>query len=93
MDVKDGEYEELRELGHVGYASFYLYECWDESELKNKADVTIYKQLLVFDAKLGTTHSEQLRLCVRYSPRKDLIEVSISCKRHGLKYFMGYLCV
>ena len=75
VDVKDGEYDELRELGYVGYAEYYLRECWDESELKNKADVTIYKQLLEIDSKLGTTQSEQLRRCLCYSPRKDLIEV------------------
>ena len=77
--VKDGEYEdcdeELRELGFAGYAHYYLQECWDESELKNKADVSIYKQLLQIDSKLGTTQSEQLRCCILYSPRKDLIEV------------------
>ena len=76
MDVKDGEYDELREeLGFVGYAEYYLLECWDESGLKNKADVSIYKQLLEIDSKLGTTPSEQLRWCLAYSPRKDLIEV------------------
>ena len=78
MDVKDGEYDELREeLGFVGYANYYLQKCWDKSELKNKADVTIYKLLLEIDSKLGTTQSEQLFWCLCYSPRKDLIEVLI----------------
>ena len=71
-------HDELRKDGYVGYAHYYLEKCWNKSELKNKADVKIYKQLLEIDAKLGTTQSEQLRWCVRYSPRKDLIEVSIS---------------
>ena len=75
VDVKDDEYDELKKLGFVGYADYYLQECWNESELKNKADVTIYKQLLEIDSKLGTTQSEQLRWCLRYSPRKDLMEV------------------
>ena len=66
---------ELRELGYVGYAEYYLDECWNESELKNKADVAVYKQLLKIDSKLGTTQSEQLRWCLSYSPRKDLFEV------------------
>ena len=69
------EKHELREFGYVGYANYYLKKCWDESELKNKADVTIYKQLLEIDSKLGTTQSEQLFGCVFQSPRKDLIEV------------------
>ena len=67
--------DRLRKPGFVGYADYYLARCWDESELKNKADVTIYKQLLEIDSKLGTTQSEQLRCCILYSPRKDLIEV------------------
>ena len=70
-----GIVKEPRELGFAGYAHYYLQECWDESELKNKADVSIYKQLLQIDSKLGTTQSEQLLSCVFYSPRKDLIEV------------------
>ena len=76
MDVKDGFYDVLREKhGYVGYANYYLQECWDESELKNKADVKIYKKLLEIDAKLGTTQTEQLFKCLIYSPRKDQIEV------------------
>ena len=75
MDVKDGEYDELREVGFVGYAEYYLQNCWNETELKNKADVTIYKQLLEIDSKLGTTQSEQLFECVFHSLRMDLIKV------------------
>ena len=76
MVVEDGFYDVLREeYDFVGYAHYYLQECWNESELKNKADVTIYKQLLEIDSKLGTTQSEQLRWCLAYLPRKDLIEV------------------
>ena len=67
--------DKLRELGYVGYANYYLHNCWDESELKNNADVTIYKQLLEIDSKLGTTQSKQLLGCLRHSTRKDLIEV------------------
>ena len=69
------EYDELREIGCVGYADYYLFKCWDKSELKNKADVAIYKQLLEIDLKLGTAPSEQLLGCLDYSPRKDLVEV------------------
>ena len=75
MDVKDGEYKELRELGYVGYANYYIHNCWDESEFKNKADVSIYKQLLEIDSKLGTNPSEQLFWCVYHSLRMDLIKV------------------
>jgi len=77
MIVRDGIYDVLRDEKHkyVGYAEYYLQACWNESELKNKADVTIYKQLLEIDSKLGTTESEQLRWCLCYSPRKDFIEV------------------
>ena len=70
-----GKPDEFREYGYVGYAHLYLSECWNESEFKNKADLTVYKQLIEIDAKLGTTQSEQLRFCLRYSPRNDFIEV------------------
>ena len=69
------DYDEMRESNHVGYASYYLFKCWDKSELKNKADNTIYKQLLEIDAKLGTTQSEQQFGCVKHSLRMDLIKV------------------
>ena len=68
-------HDELRKDGYVGYADYYLRKCWDESELKNKADVTIYKQLLEIDAKLGTTQTEQLFKCVFQSLRMNLIKV------------------
>ena len=75
IDMIFDDFNEIREDGGVGYAHYYLRECLDESELKNNADVTIYKQLLEIDAKLGTTRSEQLHWCLAYSPREDLIEV------------------
>jgi len=76
MAVKDDEYDELREeYGYAGYASNYLSQCWDETELTNKADMTIYKQLLEIDSKLGTTQTEQLYWCVFYSLQMDLIKV------------------
>ena len=74
MDQVDKHYK-VRELGYVGYANYYLRVCWNESEFENKADVTIYKQLLEIDSKLGTTQAEQLFECLRLSPREDLLEV------------------
>ena len=65
----------LLEDGFVGYAHYYLQDCWDASKLKNKADVAVYKQLLEIDSKLGTTQSEQLDWCVFHSLRMDLIKV------------------
>ena len=73
MDQVD--HDKLREDGYVGYAQYYLQQCWNKSELKNEADVAVYKQLLEIDAKLGTTQSEQLFGCVFYSLRMDLIMV------------------
>ena len=73
--VTENKFDVLRKKGYAGYAHYYLKGCWNESELKNKADVTIYKQLLEIDSKLGTTQSEQLFECVFHSLRMDLIEV------------------
>ena len=67
--------DKVRELGFVGYANYYVFKCLDKSEFKNKADVTVYKQLLEIDSKLGTTPTEQLFLLVFRSLRTDLIRV------------------
>ena len=67
--------DKVRELDYVGYAHYYLQKCWNESKLKNKADVKIYKKLLEIDSKLGTTQSEQLFWCLYNSLRIDLIKV------------------
>ena len=73
--VTENKFEMLRKAGWVGYAHYYLKGCWDKSELKNKADLAVYKQLLEIDSKLGTTQSEQLFGCVFHSLRMDLIKV------------------
>ena len=74
--VTENKFDLLREeLGYVGYADYYLKNCYDTSELVNKANVTIYGQLLEIDSKLGTTQAEQLFVCVFTSVRMDLIKV------------------
>ena len=74
--VTENNFDVLREKhGAAGYASYYIYHCWDESELINKADVAVYKQLLEIDSKLGTTQTEQLFWCVFNTVRMDLIKV------------------
>ena len=75
--VNENLFDVLRDEKHrfVGYANYYVFKCWDKSEFKNKADVTIYKQLLEIDSKLGTTQTEQLFECVFYSLRMDFIKV------------------
>ena len=75
INIDQVDHDKLREDDFVGYAHYYLQKCWDKSELKNKADVKIYKQLLEIDSKLGTTQSEQLFRCVFHSFRMDLIKV------------------
>ena len=76
IPVKENSYNLLRdEYGFVGFADYYIQNCWDESELVNKADVIIYKQLLEIDTELGTNQSEQLWNCVYNSIRIDLVKV------------------
>ena len=69
------DYDKIQEYDYVGYAEYYLKKSWDKSEFKNKAGLTIYKQLLEIDSKLGTTQTEQLFQCVGHLPRMDLIKV------------------
>ena len=79
IDFTENKYDELREeYGYVGYANYYLAQCYDRSELKNKAEIEVYKKLLEIDAKLGTTQSEQLFGCVSSSVPMDLIKVTES---------------
>ena len=75
IDITENNFDELRKIGWVGYSHYYLQKCWNKSELKNNADVTIYKDLLKIDSKLGTTQSEHLFGCVVDSLRMDLIMV------------------
>ena len=76
IPITENLFDVLREIhGYVGYAHYYLQGCWDKSKLENKADVSIYKQLLEIDSILGTTQSEQLSWCVFNSVRMDLIKV------------------
>ena len=75
IPIRETGFDQLRKLGFVGYANYYLPNCFDKSQLVNKADVTIYKQLLEIDSKLGTTQAEQLFECVFWSVRMDLIKV------------------
>ena len=72
---EENEFDVLREDGFVGYAQYYLQESYDKSELINKAEIKIYKELLEIDSKLGTTQTEQLFECVFKSVRMDLIKV------------------
>ena len=69
------DYETIREYGFAGFAEYYLKECWERSILMNKADVTLYKQLLEIDAKLGVTQTEQLFKGVFRTLRMDLLVV------------------
>ena len=39
------DYKKIRENDFVGYAEYVLYKCWNESKLKNKASVKIYKYM------------------------------------------------
>ena len=75
--VTENEFDVLREKhGWVGYANYYLCQCFDDSELINKAKIEIYKELVEIDGKLGTTQTEQLLKCVKESVQMDLIKVT-----------------
>ena len=71
----DVDYDGMRNNGGAGYASYYLYNCWNESEMKNEADVSIHRRLVDIDSKLGTNASLQLFGCIMFTTRWDLIKV------------------
>ena len=76
----------LREKGFVGFADCYLQQSYDKSELRNKAEIEIYKELLEIDSQLGTTLTEQLFKCVFQSLRMDLIKVRVIFGLWNSKY-------
>ena len=62
------DYDILRkDYGYAGFASYYIGNSWDKTDLVNKADVNIYKKLITIDQKMGTQMTEQLERCVEYS--------------------------
>ena len=69
------DYDELRNDEYVGFAEYYLEQSWDKTALVNRADVKVYEELFKIDNELGTTISEQLRWCVFWSLRLDLVKV------------------
>ena len=74
--VSERVYHVLRARSeYIGYAHYYLQKNLEESEKVNKADITIYKQLLEIDLKLETTQSEELFECVGLTAGMDLIKV------------------
>ena len=70
----DDAYDILRHE-FAGFASYYVRASYNDTELVNKADINIYKELILIDEKLGTKMTEQLFWCVQCSYRKDLFKV------------------
>ena len=63
---------------YVGLAHFYLQKCDEESKSDDKIDVQCYTKLVQLDSTLGTTASEQMRWCLEYTTRNDIIKVKFS---------------
>ena len=65
----------MRKKGFVGYAHYYLQQYDKESKQDNKIDIQVYTKLVELDSKFGTTASEQLRFCLEFTIRSDIIQV------------------
>ena len=61
--------------GQMGYAHFYLEECWNASKRFNEANVTTYCKLVDIDSELGMDASQQLFCCLWSTTRSDIIKV------------------
>ena len=46
---------------------------------KDEINIQVYTKLVQLDSKLGTTSSEQLGCCLKYTTRSNIIKVQISC--------------
>ena len=72
----DGAYYDfIKQKDFIGFAHYYLKSCWNQDELKNFAESSIYIELVEIDSKLGTDITDQLFKCVRLGVRLDLIQV------------------
>ena len=75
INIDQVDLDEVRRKDIAGYASYYLKKCWNSYDLENHADVTVYKQLIEIDSKLGITQTEQLFACLFQTVRMDIIKV------------------
>ena len=80
-------FEEVNEIdeivvkhGFVGYANIYIWRFNEESKSDKEIDVDIYSELVELDTKLGTSSSDQLFECLRFTSRWDIIKVIFSLK-------------
>ena len=64
--------------GQMGYAHYYLDECWNASKPINEAKATTYRKLVDIDSELGVDASQQLFCCLWSTTRWDLIKVQFS---------------
>ena len=69
------DYDWIKKIGGVGYASYYLGKCQVDSKMTNEADATVYQKLINIDTVLGTDASLQLFSCVYLTDRWDIIKV------------------
>ena len=67
----------LRERGFGGFADRLLKQYENESKSDDQIDIQVYTRLVELDSRLGTTASEQLRWCVEFTSRSDIIKVKI----------------
>ena len=75
-----------------GYASYYLYKCWNKTEMINEAEMSVYCELVGIDTLLGTTVSVQLWSCLCNTTRWDIIKVRIF-GWYLLSYIYPRLCI
>ena len=71
------DYDWMNKNEFEGYAEYYLSKCWNNSQMMNEADLSIYLQLVEIDSVLGTTASLQLGACLSWTIRWDIIKVEI----------------
>ena len=85
------DYDSINKLNCIrGYATYYLYKCWNDSKKINEADATVYQRLVDIDSTLGTELSRQLYYCLWRTTRWDIIKVLRFFQIKDLKNIIGY---
>ena len=75
FDLITKEADNQNEENHKGYADYYLATCWNDLEMINEAEASVYRKLVDIDSKLGMDASLQLTCCLRRTTRWDIIKV------------------
>ena len=73
------ENERVKKTNYDGFGHVY-YQRYKESKSEDEIDKEVYTKLVKLDAKLGTSPSKQLFMCIFFTLDPDIIKVCFQLK-------------